>query len=190
MKLGLGLVAVVVGIIVAIAAAAFVHAADAEPLNELGEEIYTWAPRGWIPATIGQLVSLGGVLLAMGGITLAFIYDRPMTWARAALGATLFVGLMTILFGVVPNQYLTITQADLEWTPQKIFVTIPPWLVLSNEISVSFEALKDMLLQGYMITMLIGVPVFIWWWQGHQQRKDEPKPPPVSAYGRPMEVGR
>ncbi len=188
MKLGLGLGAVVVGLIVAVAAAGFVHAAESEIVNELGNEMYTWAPRGWVWVLLGQVVSIGGVLLAMAGLTLAFVFDRPMTWARASIGAALFVGLMLIIFGLIPNQFLTLTQSTLEWTPQKTFVAVPQWLALNNELSVSYAALKDILLQGFVATMLIGIPVFMWWWQGYQKRRDEPKPQPVSSYGRPMRV--
>jgi len=187
-KLGVGFAAVAVGIAGALAGAFFVHTSLSPEFTELGEELYAWSPRGWVPATVGQLMSLGGVLLAMGGLTLALVYDRPMTWARASLGASLYVGLMMIIFGVIPNEFLTLTQATLEWTPQKIVVTFPPWMVLGNDVSVSFAALKDIVLQGWVFTMLIAVPVFMWWWQGREQRKDVPRPQPVSAFGRPIRV--
>ena len=187
-KLGIGFAAVAAGLVVTFAGAFFVHTALAPQFNELGEELYAWSPRGWVPATIGQMVSLGGVLLAMAGLTLALLYERPMTWARASLGAALFTGLMLIVFGVIPNEFLTVTQATLEWTPQKTAVTIPPALVLGNDVAISYAALKDILLQGWIVTMFIGIPVFMWWWQGREQRKDAPKPQPVSAYGRPIKV--
>jgi hypothetical protein len=156
----------------------------------VGRELYSWAPRGWIATTIAQSVSLGGVLLAMGGLTLAFLWQRRLTWARAALGAVLFVGLLTIIFGIIPNQFLTLTQSTLEWTPQRIFLTIPPFLVLGNEVAISYAALKDILLQGFVGTMLIGIPVFMYKWQERAKRADQPRPQLVSDYGRPLRVER
>jgi uncharacterized membrane protein len=189
-KLLLGLAAVVVGITVSLLAAFAVHATEAADVDAVGRELYSWAPRGWIATTIAQSVSLGGVLLAMGGLTLAFLWQRRLTWARAALGAVLFVGLLTIIFGIIPNQFLTLTQSTLEWTPQRIFLTIPPFLVLGNEVAISYAALKDILLQGFVGTMLIGIPVFMYKWQERAKRADQPRPQLVSDYGRPLRVER
>lgn len=188
-RLVIGLAATAVGLLVAAVAAWGVHAAQADLVNDVGEEIYTLIPRGWQVATVLQAISLGGGLMAIAGLTFALLYDRPMTWARAALGATLFAALMLIIFGIIPNEFLTVTQSTLEWTPQKVFVVLPSGLVLNNEVAISYAALKDMISGGYSLGAFIGVAVFMWWWQGRQQRADEPKPTPVSAYGRPMRVG-
>ena len=185
---GLGLV--VVGLVVTIAGSFLVHTAEADEFNELGQEIYASFPRGWLPATIAQSIALGGALVAMGGIALAFLYGRTLTWARAMLGALLFTGLMFIVFAIIPNQMLTLLQANLEWTPQKIFITIPPFLVLGNDITISYAALKDALVAGYVTTMLLVVPIAMVIWQDRAKKsKSAPKPQPVSKYGRPMRAG-
>ena len=184
---GLGLV--LLGIIVAIVFSFLVHTAEADEFNEFGEAIFVGFPRGWVPALAAQTIALGGVLLSMAGIALAFLYQRQLTWARAMLGALLFAALMFVLFAIIPNQMLTIFQSTLEWTPQKIFITIPPWLVLGNELSISYAALKDMIVAGYVTTLLIVLPVVMYQWQERAKKADEPKPEPVSNYGRPMRVG-
>jgi hypothetical protein len=176
--------------ILSLLAAFVVHATEAPEFDALGQELYPWAPRGWIPVTIAQSVSLGGVLIAMAGLTLAFLWKRRLTWARAALGASLFVGLLTVIFGIIPNQFLTLTQSTLEWTPQRVFVTIPPFLVFGNDVSISYAALKDILLQGFVGTMLIAIPVFMYQWQERAKRADQPKPQPISDFGRPIRVER
>ncbi len=182
----IGLAITALGVLVASAGAFVVHGAEAPDVNELGQRIYDWVPRGWQTATGGQLVSLGGVLLAMAGLTYALVYDRPLTWARATIGATLFASLMLILFGIVPNQWLTLTQATLEWTPQKTFIVLPSALVLNNDVSISYSALKDAVAGGYSAVVLIAIAVIMVKWQDHQKRAKEPKPQPVSEYGRPM----
>lgn len=184
---GLGLV--LLGIVVAIVFSFLVHTAEADEFNEFGEAIFEGFPRGWVPALIAQTIALGGVLMAMAGIALAFLYKRQLTWARAMLGALLFAALMFVLFAIIPNQMLTIFQSTLEWTPQKVFFTVPSWLVLGNEISISYAALKDMIVAGYVTTLLILLPVVMYQWQERAKRSDEPKPEPVSDYGRPMRVG-
>jgi hypothetical protein len=180
---------VLLGIIVAIVFSFLVHTAEADEFNEFGEAIFVGFPRGWVPALIAQTIALGGVLLSMAGIALAFLYKRQLTWARAMIGALLFAALMFVLFAIVPNQMLTIFQATLEWTPQKIFVTVPPWLVLGNDLSISYAALKDMIVAGYVTTLLILLPVVMYQWQERAKKADEPKPEPVSNYGRPMRAG-
>jgi len=186
MLAGLGLT--LIGIITAIVGGFLVHTAEAPEVNEFGQTIYNGFPRGWIPALIAQCISLTGVLMVLGGLTLIFVYNKPLTWARAMIGALLFTSLMFIIFAIIPNQMLTVFQSTLEWTPQKIVLTVPPAAVLGNDIAISYAALKDMIVAGYVTTALIVVPVAMAYWQGRQMKKDEPKPEPISKYGRPLRV--
>jgi hypothetical protein len=133
------------------------------------------------------MIALGGVFLMMAGATLAFLYQRKMTWARASVGAALFTGLMMILFGIIPNQWLTLTQAVWEWTPQKILITIPPELVLNNDVAISYAVVKDAIVTGYVVVTMGLVAFVMIKWQDHQKKVDSgPPPQPVSTYGRPM----
>nr|NIS34060.1 hypothetical protein [Actinomycetota bacterium] len=127
-----GIAAMVAGSLVGIGGALIAHFTGLSEFDDLGRELYPAIPRGWLFVVIGQVISLGGVLLLLAGVAVAYLYGRPMTWARAAVGASLFVSMMMILFGIVPNEWLTLTQSVWEWTPQKIAVTIPAWLVLNN----------------------------------------------------------
>jgi hypothetical protein len=181
-----GIALVVIGLIVAIGGSMLVHMIEAPEFNDLGQALYPNVPRGWVIVTIAQMIALGGVLMSMAGILLGWIWQRPLTWARAMLGALLFTGLMFILFAVIPNQFLTITQATLEWTPSKVFITIPAFVVMNNEVGISYAALKDMIAAGYVTTLVILIPVTMFWWQGREEKAKAPKPTPVSNYGRPM----
>lgn len=184
----IGIALVAVGAVVAIGGSYVVHMTEAPAFDDLGRPLYPNVPRGWVLVTLAQIVALGGVLVSMAGVVLAWIYQRPLTWARAMLGALLFSGLMFIIFAIVPNQFLTLVQAELEWTPQKIFVTIPPILVLNNDVSISLSALKDILSAGYATTMLVLVPVVMYKWQVRPKKADTPKPIAISDYGRPFRV--
>jgi hypothetical protein len=177
----LGTLTLAFGVIIA-------HFTSIEALDELGRETYSYVPRGWQYTTAGHVLGLGGVLMMMLGLALAVLYQRPVTWARAAVGAGLFTGMMMILFGVIPNQWLTLTQAELEWSSQKVFVTVPEALVLGSDISISYAAVKDMILQGYILFALIGTAVVMVQWQDRAKKQaDAPPPPePVSVYGRPL----
>lgn len=162
------------------------HFTGVSATDELGREIYPSVPRGWQLVLIGQLIALGGVLVAMAGASLAFLYKRDLTWARAALGATMFTGLMIILFGVIPNQWLTLTQATWEWTPQKIALTIPRWLVLNNEVTISAAAVKDIVVAGYVGVVIGAVASVMRRWQVREDKVAAPPPQLVSGYGRPL----
>lgn len=185
-----GIALIAIGLVVALGASFVVHMVESPEFDELGRALYPNVPRGWVIATVAQMLALGGVLMSMAGIAFGWIHGRPLTWARAMLGAILFTGLMFILFAIIPNQFLTLTQATLEWTPQKIFFTFPSFIVLNNDISISYAALKDMISAGYATAMLFLVPIVMYQWQGRGMKADKPKPTTVSNYGRPMRVER
>ncbi len=185
-----GIALILLGLVVTIVASVVAHMAGSSEIDEFGRQIFPGVPRGWQMITLAQLVALGGVLISMAGATYGFIWQRPLTWARAMLGALLFAGLMFILFAIIPNEFLTLTQATLEWTPQKTFLVIPPILVLNNEVSISLAVVKDMISAGYVTTLLILIPVIMYKWQEREKKnQDVVKPEPVSRYGRPLRAG-
>ena len=188
----IGIAAVVVGVGTSLAGALWAHFTELPGVNNVGAEIYPSIPRGWLWVVIGQTVSLAGALLAMGGTALALLYRREMTWARASLGAALFAALTMILFGIIPNQWLTLAQGTFSWTSQKVVFTIPKWLVLNNEIAVSYGAIKDVVSGTYSVIVLAGTALGMYWWQIHSKKTTTAPPPePVSTYGRPLtKVGR
>ncbi|NHZ70265.1 MAG: hypothetical protein GWP18_01350 [Proteobacteria bacterium] len=185
-----GIALILIGLIVTIGASVLVHMAEAPEFDDLGRELFAGVPRGWQAATLAQTVALGGVLISLAGATYGFLWQQPLTWARAMLGALLFASLMFVIFAIIPNQFLTLTQSTLEWTPQKTFLVVPPIVVLNNEITLSYAALKDMISAGYATTMLILIPVLMYKWQERAKTQDAPKPDPVSDYGRPLRVDR
>ena len=124
--------------------------------------------------------------MLLGGITLSFLYLRQLTWARAAIGAFVFTSMVMLLFGVIPNQLLTIAQTDLDWSSQRTLFTIPRVLALNNDISISYEVLKEILVAGMTGNLLIGIPVAMVKWQTYEKNRIESDPvTPISAFGRP-----
>jgi hypothetical protein len=180
--------AIVVGLITVLMFSWLVHATEAELQNDLGADIYPLIPRGWFWTTAAQFIAVNGAVLMIAGATVAFVWSRPLTWARAAFGAFLFTALMVIVFGIIPNQLLTLFQGPLAWTKQKIVFTVPPALVLNNDLSISAETLKDMLVAGFYTTNFVVVAAVMVLWQNYQRKKAEPKPQKISEYGRPLRV--
>lgn len=187
-----GIAALVIGLVIALVGALWAHFTGLSEVDDVGRQIYTHIPRGWFFVVIGQLVSLGGTLLAMGGIALAFLYEKKMTWARAAIGGMLFTGLMIILYGVIPNEWLTYTQAEWEWTDQKLWVQVPSSLIGGNELNISAAAMKDIISGTYVLVVTGAIGAAMIAWQKRDEiiadraKKKEAKGN-VSVYGRPLQ---
>jgi hypothetical protein len=187
-----GVAAMAIGLGLAILGALWAHFAELSEFDEVGREIYPAIPRGWQWVLLGQLVSLGGVLVLMAGMALAFLYEKKMTWARSAIGALLFTSLMIILFGVIPNQWLTYTQAVWEWTDQKLWIQIPPELLGGNEVNISAAALKDIISGTYVLIATGAVAAAMIAWQRRDELqaardKKRAEKKSVSSYGRPLQ---
>ena len=149
-----------------------------------------WIPRGWEWVTLGQLIAFGGSqLMVIGSLFLWFI-GRKLTWARATFGAFIAWIELVLYFGVVPSEWLNLTQGPLEFTAQRIAFTIPPWLVLGNEVEISYSAIKDAISGGYNTVMLGVAFVFAYklqdWGKKKPQAAGEQK---ESVYGRPLVKG-
>lgn len=183
---GIGVMAL--GAVITIVGSLAVHVTGANEMNTLGQEIYTFAPRGWVAVTISQLVALTGALIFLAGIIVAFVFRREMTWARATIAAFVFTALSMIFFGTIPNEWLTLAQAELQWDGRP-FVTIPAGLVGGNDLSISWAALKDIISGTYSIVVLgafaVGMVKAQAW---SKAQRDAPPPEPVSEYGRPIRL--
>lgn len=154
-------------------------------------DYFNWVPRGWGWKSLGYLAAFGASQLMLGGAALVFVLGQKMTWARAAFTAWLVWIEFVLIFGIVPSEWLNLSQTDLDWSPQKVAVTIPSWLVLGNQVSISLAALKDIISGGYITTMLGIAAVFAYQIQGiNKPQKAAEKPPSVmSPYGRPLVRG-
>ncbi|HEX7099595.1 MAG TPA: hypothetical protein VF377_10170 [Acidimicrobiia bacterium] len=153
--------------------------------------IFWWIPRGWLPKGLGYLIGFGASQLLIAGAAIAFVLGRRMTWALATFAAFLAWIEFVLIFGIVPSEWLNLAQTDLDWSVQRIAFTIPPWLVLGNEVQVSWGAIKDSISMGYNLVALVGAAVFAYKLQdigkGAPARPEEPQP--VSPYGRPLVRG-
>ena len=154
-------------------------------------DYFNWMPRGWFPKSIGYIVAFGGSQLMLGGAILAFVLGRPMTWSRAAFTAFLAWVELVLIFGIVPSEWLNLSQTDLNWTSQRIAFTLPPWLVLGNDVDISWGVIKDAISMGYNITVLVGAAIFAYKIQniGQEPPARAEKAEKISPYGRPLVRG-
>ena len=196
-RIRLGWSMLVAGAILLVVAVLWVHYSSFPRARfETGVEVpvvvdyFNWIPRGWFWKALGFLAAFAASQLMLAGAALAWVLGEKMTWARATFLAWLVWIELVLLFGMVPSEWLNLSQTDLDWSPQKIFVTLPAWLVLGNEVSISYAALKDIISIGYHNVALVAAIVFAYRIQGiGKPRKVVEKPTPVSPYGRPLITG-
>ncbi|MGH8935480.1 MAG: hypothetical protein ACRDXD_04300 [Acidimicrobiia bacterium] len=186
-RIRIGILGITVGLIVLAAGIALAHFTglpEEDPIT--GLPILPAIPRGWLLRTVGQIVALVGGQLAVAAFVYAWLLDRPMTWARAAVSALIATLEVVLFFGIIPSEWLTLTQSDLAWTAQKRAFTIPRWLMLNNEVSISYGAIKDAISGGYNTVALLAVIVGAYQLQERAKQPPPPPPPRTSPYGRTL----
>ena len=122
-----------------------------------------WMPRGIWWKVLGYIIAFGASQLMIVGATFVFVLGRKMTWAVASLAAFLAWIEMVLIFGIVPSEWLNFSQTDLDWSSQR-FVPgldpIPTFLVLGNDISISWAVIKDAISGTYNLIALAAAGVF------------------------------
>lgn len=195
----IGVVGIIVGFALLALGVLVAHFTHLPLKDEVGRELYPFIPRCtflesdpatcWMIPTLGQLTAFIGSQIMLAGIVFGWIYRRPLTWALATVAAFLFTVEMIVLFGIVPNQFLALAQGTLDWSNQKIFLTIPRWLVLNNDVSISYAVLKDLISAGYSTTLLVAIAVGAYQLQERAKKAGQPAPEVLSTYGRPVVKG-
>jgi hypothetical protein len=115
--------------------------------------------------------------------------DAPFSWGEAMMGGTYIFGLLFLMFGILPHQWMDHADKDLGWSRDKIIygpggILKPESAGGWNPITLQYEAVRDIvvvLLHVVFIALLIYIAV---WWQKRGEVK--PKELPTSTYGRPL----
>ena len=178
--LAAGLVVFAVGITIA-------HFTNLPEFDAQGNEVLPSIPRGWQLYTLGQLIAVGGSQVMIGAAVYGWLWERPLTWVRATVGALLGWIQLVLYFGIIPSEMLNLAQGPLEWTSRTAF-TIPKFLVLNNEVAISYSTLKDAIVAGYYTNAFIALVVGVYLAQEWiKKRRDAPAVTTVSEYGRPLQ---
>jgi hypothetical protein len=149
-----------------------------------------WIPRGWQWVTLGQLIGLAGSQFMIVGSLFLWFMGRKLTWARATFGAFVAWIELVLIFGVVASEWLNLTQGPLEFTSQRVAFTIPPWLVLGNQVDISYAFIKDAISGTYNVVMVGVAIVFAYKIQDWGKKKPEAAgQDKQSVYGRPLVKG-
>ena len=150
-----------------------------------------WFPRGIWWKAVGYLIVLGATTFALVGATLLWVLNQKMTWARATLAAVIAWVALVFYFGMVPSEWLNFAQTDLEWSSQRVALTIPPFLVLGNTVEINYAMIKDSIQMGYSLGLLGFAAVFAIQIQKMKDGRPASAQPveKKSPYGRPLVRG-
>ena len=152
-------------------------------------DYFNWIPRGWFWKTLGYLAALGASQMMLLGAAFLWVLNQKMTWARAAFAAFLVWMEFVIVFGIVPSEWLNLSQTDLDWSGQRIAFNIPPILMLGNEVAISWGVLKDAISGTYNLATLAGAGLFAYLLQQIYKPPKKRTGVRLSPYGRPLVKG-
>ncbi len=116
--------------------------------------------------------------------------DTPTTWGEAMLGSLVVFFLMFWVYGVVPHQWLSWADNELNWRVDKIFVG-PGGILESQQdggwspIRLTYVVIRDFVAVAIYLVAL-GGNIALWsMWQSRGDAQAE-MAPERSAFGRPL----
>lgn len=137
---------------------------------------------------------LGSILVLVVLVAPIFAYAKrrpvgtPLTWGEAMLGAVYLFFIMFWAYGVVPHQWLTLADAELNWRPDAIWFgpgsSSAPWF----PIVISAQIFRD-IVATLLYVVLLGFQIWAWaWWQNRGKRAEAAaaQVEVSSQYGRPL----
>lgn len=152
---------------------------------------FDWVPRGWFWKSLGYLAAFAASQMMLAGAAFIFLLNQKLTWSRALFGAFLAWIELLLLFGIVPSEWLNLAQTDLDWSNQRFALTIPPALVLGNDVAISWAAIKDLISVIWHVALIGAVAIFAL----EVQKMYDGRPASAeklekqSPYGRPLVRG-
>jgi hypothetical protein len=152
---------------------------------------FNWVPRGWYWKALGYVSAFAASQLMLAGAALIWVLNQKLTWSRAMFAAFLAWLELLLLFGIVPSEWLNLAQTDLDWSSQRVALSIPPLLLLGNEVDISWAVVKDLISTGWHLVMIPAVAIFAL--QVQRMYDGRPasaeKPESKSPYGRTLVKG-
>ena len=143
---------------------------------------------------VAFLTSIVVVLVLLGGVDWYRRrppVDKAFTWGEAMLFATYVFFVLWWGYGVVPHQWLTWADSELNWRRDRFLVGPKlPWTGDRGSVewalpfTMTYSAIRDLVAVGIYGGALGGNVVMWKQWQNRGMEKDAPKP--TSEYGRPL----
>ena len=109
------------------------------------------------------------LLVTFAGAGAVHLYARrrragmPLTWGEALAGALFAFALMFLAYGIMPHQWLTYADNQLQWRKDKIL--FGPGRIIHNVLpfTVTYEAIRDLIATGlYIVGLGAQIPTPEW----------------------------
>lgn len=116
--------------------------------------------------------------------------DRPTTWGEAMLGAVYVFMLLMLLFGIVPDRWVRLTDNEWGWSVERYLFTEGQFLtspITFPPTRMDLKKVSDLVVVIEHLVALVGLPVLVLWWQ--RRGKTTATPDPTSDFGRPLIKG-
>jgi hypothetical protein len=115
--------------------------------------------------------------------------NRPATWAECMAGAVGVFALMTLAYGVIPHEWITLSDKYLQWdTTHFVVRSGQEILFVKFPFDINQQAVRDIVASGIYIVFL-GLQVFLivkWQGRGKVDETAAAETPKVSRFGRPL----
>jgi hypothetical protein len=123
--------------------------------------------------------------------------DVPATWAECIAGAVAVFALMALGYAIIPHEWLTFANAQLEWGDSSKFVftsrmDILGFIPIHYPFSLDYPAVRDIVVTMIYVVVL-GLNIFLFSkWQKRNEVPAEAAEEPVrrSRFGRPLRAMR
>ena len=141
---------------------------------------------------------ISSFVIGFAGVIATVIYGkrRPvgarLTWGEAMLAACFTFFMMFWWYGVIPHQWLTMAEAEWDWSTSTTLWGIGNILRPEAEggwlpLTINYLHLKDLVAVAiYGLGLTIHIAIWAWW-NDRQKRADAAAAVvPTSTYGRPL----
>ncbi|MGF1599819.1 MAG: hypothetical protein ACFCVK_23385 [Acidimicrobiales bacterium] len=115
----------------------------------------------------------------------------PVTWGEAMVGAVYVFFLAFLAYGVIPHQWLTLAENELNWRADR-FVYGPGNIVQPASqggwlpFDITYRVVSDSI-AGVFYLVFFGAQIVLWLvWQNRGQAAEQRGQIPRSTYGRPL----
>jgi hypothetical protein len=152
----------------------------------------------WLPwmHPAGRLI-WSVVLFVIGLIVYAILLkrpkpDRPATWGECIAGAVGVFAMMTLIYAVIPHEWITFSDTYLQWdTTQFVFRSGQDVFglgIVNWPFNFDKHNIRDLIvLVIYGIGIGLNIALFVLWQKRGQEPAEAPEAPPrKSRFGRPL----
>jgi hypothetical protein len=117
--------------------------------------------------------------------------ERRTSWGEAMLGAAFVFMLLLMVFGVVPDRWVRLTDNEWGWSVERMLFTEGQFIdgnpITFPPMRMDLKKVSDIVVVIEHLVALAGLPFLVMWWQKRDQKKAVAEP--ISDFGRPLMKG-